>query len=223
MFENMLSYCRDLRRNNDRTWFHENHGRYRAARADYLALLDRLRFVIAVSAPSLAADILTMQPADWMYRVARDMRYHHDGPPYDPDFRAYISRDRKSWLPIGYFLRIGPGNSCFGTGLWCENTQKSNLVRDKLLEEYREFDELVEKCGLPVDGDRVKTMPRGYDASHPAADWIRCRNWFVIEDIPDGALTTFEALEERIRCLVVRMEPIRLFLLDAVKEKGRFS
>ena len=33
-------------------------------------------------------------------------------------------------MPIGYFLMIAPGSSCFGTGLWCESTAAVNHVRE---------------------------------------------------------------------------------------------
>lgn len=115
-FSNMLAYCEALDLHNDRAWFHENHRQYEQACADFLSLLDMLRFSIAECAPRLAPDIKYMEARDWVYRIARDMRYYKNMPPYDPSFRAYISRDRKSWLPIGYCIRIAPGNSRFGTG-----------------------------------------------------------------------------------------------------------
>ena len=103
-FDRMLSYCDHLRSHNDQTWFHENHRRYEEARKDFLSLLDQLRYAIAEASPEIGGDILYMDARDWVYRIARDMRFYKNVPPYNPSFRAYISADRKSWLPIGYFL-----------------------------------------------------------------------------------------------------------------------
>jgi len=215
----MMDYAAALAQHNDRGWFHENHRQYEQARADWLELLDILRFAIAESAPALANDILYMQAKDWVYRVARDMRYCHDCPPYDPAFRAYIAPDRKSWQPVGYFLRIFPGSSCFGTGLWCENTAATNLVRDYLCEHLDEWQQLVEQSGLTVDGDRLKKLPRGYAGGGPADEWIRYKNWELIVPLPDEELTSFQDLDARVRALVLRMEPLRLFLLHAVRSR----
>ena len=121
-FDRMLGYCADLRDHNDRTWFHENHRRYEEAKKDFLALLDQLRYVIAEASPEIGGDILYMDARDWVYRIARDMRFYKNVPPYNPAFRAYISADRKSWLPIGYFLCVEPGATIFGTGLFLEET-----------------------------------------------------------------------------------------------------
>ncbi len=218
-FERMLQYCAALELHNDRAWFHENHRAYEQARADFIALLDILRFTVADAAPALAPDIKYMEARDWMYRVARDMRYYHDRPPYDPAFRAYISRDRKSWLPIGYFLRIAPGASRFGTGIWCENTASTNLVRDHIRENAARFGALAKKCPIPLSGDRLKKMPRGYDELDPAADWIKYKNWELIAAIPDGELTTTENLQRTVARLVSEMEPLRLFFLEGATRR----
>ena len=218
-FERMLKYCADLEAHNERPWFHENHKQYESARKDYLDLLEVVRFAIAESSPKLADDILYGQAKDWMYRIARDMRYHHNQPPYNPAFRAYISPDRKSWLPIGYFLRIVPGSSCFGTGLWCESTADTNRIRDYIRENFWEFDAILRECPIPLSGEQLKTMPRGYDAADPAAELLRYKYWEVITYIPDSELTTFAEFDQFIRRATTQMEPVRLWLLQAARSK----
>ena len=218
-FDRMLQFCAGLEAHNERPWFHEHHKEYEAARKDYLDLLEVARFAIAESAPRLADDILYGQAKNWMYRIARDMRYHHNRPPYNAAFRAYISADRKSFLPIGYFLRIAPGSSCFGTGLWCESTADTNRIRDYIQENFGEFDALLRECPIPLTGKQLKTMPRGYDAAHPAAQLVRYQYWEVIHYIPDRDLTTFAAFDRMLRTLTAQMEPVRLFLLEAARSK----
>lgn len=218
-FEHMLKYCADLEAHNERPWFHENHKQYETVRKDYLELLEVVRFAIAESAPQLAPDILYGQAKDWMYRIARDMRYHHNLPPYNAAFRAYISPDRKSWLPIGYFLRIAPGSSCFGTGLWCESTADINRIRDYIQEHFDEFDSLLQECPISLSGEQLKSMPRGYSADSPAAEWLKYKNWEIIYHLPDSVLTTFSDFDKLIRTLTVQMEPMRLFLLKAARSK----
>lgn len=214
-FDNMLAYLAALEKNNDRTWFHENHIWYESAKADFTELLELLRFTVAENAPTLSDDIMYMSVKDWMYRVAKDMRYHKNELPYDPSFRAYISRDRKSWQPIGYFLRIAPGRSCFGTGLWCENTKAANKVRDHISEYYEEFTSSLSACGISLSGDKLTKMPRGYNEDLPAAEFLKYKNWSLIADIEDRELTSFQEFSGIIGDYVKRMEPLRLFLLDA--------
>lgn len=214
-FDRMLAYCAALREHNDRSWFHENHGQYEEARRDFLALLDQLRYVIAAGAPELADDILYMDARDWVYRIARDMRFYRDRPPYDPSFRAYISADRKSWLPIGYFLCVEPGGTIFGTGMFLEKTSAVNRVRDYIAANLDEWEHILSSGGLTLEGDRLKTLPRGYAPGHPAEKWLRYKNWLVTFPFPDGELGSFDEFGEKIAALLPRLEPFRKFLLAA--------
>ena len=99
----LMKYIKALSLNNNRTWFHDNHQEYEGVRKDFIAFLDMFRFKLSKEAPDIGKAIMYMEPREWMYRVAHDMRFHKDGPPYNPAFRAYICADRKSWQPIGYY------------------------------------------------------------------------------------------------------------------------
>lgn len=211
----LLSYCSALEKNNNRTWFHENHDWYERAWKSFYELLEELRFVIAGEAPSLAEEILRLPVKGWTYRTARDMRFYRDRPPYEPSFRAYISSDKKSWLPIGYFLRLAPGRSCFGFGLWCEDTAGTNRVRDCIAERYAELWELLSQSGFEPGGAVLKRAPRGYDEKHPAIDLIKHKYWEILLPISDSEAENEELLLDTVQQAVSRMEPLRLFFLDA--------
>lgn len=216
-FKNILEYCGELNLNNNRTWFHDNHGKYETARKDFLAFLDMFRYKLSDEAPDIGKSIMYMEPREWMYRVARDMRFHKNGPPYNPAFRAYIAADRKSWLPIGYFLRIYPGSSCFGTGLWCETTAKMNGVRKYISLHYDEFVAALNESGISLGGDKLKSMPRGFSADDPAAEHIKHKNWEMILHIPDEDIMDFDNFAQLLVFYVRRMEPMRRFLLKAAQ------
>lgn len=216
-FNNILIYCGKLSANNDRTWFHQNHDEYEVARKDYLDFLDMFRFKISEEVPDMAKSIMYMDPREWMYRVARDMRFHKNGPPYNPSFRAYIAADRKSWLPIGYFLCIYPGRSCFGTGLWCDSTGKMNNIRKYISLHYDEFCDAMKKGNIYVGGEKLKTMPRGFSAEDPAAEYIKHKSWTMLVEIPDVDIGDFDDFAEYLMVFVRRMEPMRQFLLKAAK------
>jgi uncharacterized protein (TIGR02453 family) len=220
-FEHILLYSARLQLNNNRTWFHENHGDYEQARRDFLGFLDMFRFSISKEVPDMAESIMYMEPKEWMYRIARDMRFHKNGPPYNPAFRAYIASDRKSWLPIGYFLSLYPGSSCFGTGLWCDSTQKMNDVRSYISENFLEFISIIEETGVVVYGDKLKTVPRGFSADDPASEYIKLKNWTIMYFIPDDDIGTFEDFCEYLMCYVRKTEPMRQFLLKAAKHSQK--
>ncbi len=211
----LMKYIRDLTLNNNRSWFHDTHEEYDAVRKDFLAFLDMFRYKLSEEAPDIGKSIMYMEPREWMYRVARDMRFHKNGPPYNPSFRAYIAADRKSWQPIGYFLRLYPGDSCFGTGLWCDSTAKMNNIRKYISLHYDEFSEALNQGGISVTGESLKSMPRGFSADDPAARYIKLKSWTMLVHIPDYDITDFEQLSSVLIFYVRKMEPMRRFLLKA--------
>lgn len=218
-FKELMSYCRDLEANNNRTWFHDNHARYERVKADFEEYLELARFIIAENAPALADDIMYAPVKSWTYRIARDMRYYKDRPPYNPSFRAYISRDKKSWLPIGYFLRLAPGDSVYGTGIWCEDTAQTNRVRDYISAHFLELSELLQKSGIDLAGDRLLRAPRGYDESDPAIEYIKYKNWNLMIPIPQIVAQNDAKLTEFLANATKRMEPLRLFFLRAAESE----
>ena len=115
--------------------------------------------------------------------------------------------------------KTAPGSSCFGTGLWCESTADTNRIRDYLQEHFEEFDHILHQCPIPLSGEQLKTMPRGYSADHPAAHLVKYKYWEVIQYIPDHQLTSFAEFDNLIRTLTLQMEPVRLFLLKAARSK----
>lgn len=214
-FKNILKYCTDLSLNNNRTWFHDNHSEYEQVRKEFLTFLDMFRYMLNDESPDIGKSIMCMEPREWMYRVAKDMRFHKNGPPYNPAFRAYVAADRKSWMPIGYYLRVFPGSSCFGTGLWCESTAQMNNVRSYISLHYDEFLKALNEGGISVNGDKLKTMPRGFSADDPAAEYIKHKYWDMIISIPDEDITDFENFAQLLIFYVRKMEPMRQFLLKA--------
>ena len=216
-FKHILEYSTALSQNNDRIWFKANHAQYETAKKEFAGFLDFLRFELAEKSPELAKDILYMNTSDWMYRTARDMRFYKDRPPYDPSFRAYICADKKSWLPIGYYIRIFPGETNFGTGLWCEDTKTLNRVRDYIIANFDEFERIRKEMNLPLSGTKLKKMPRGYSEDEPAAEWLKYKHLSVVVNFKDDDLGTFEQFRNTLGSFAERIEPMRLFLLDAAK------
>ena len=49
----------------------------------------------------------------------------------------------------------------------------SNRIRDYIRENFWEFDAILRECPIPLSGEQLKTMPRGYDAADPAAELLR--------------------------------------------------
>lgn len=220
-FEPIFRYLSQLEAHNDRTWFHEHHKEYEQVVKDYLNLLDLIRFSIGENAPQLAESILSMQPKDWMYRVARDARVNRNKPPYDPSLRAFICPDRRSWQPIGYFLELAPGGSCYGTGVWYTQGAASGQVRDYILAHWEELSQILAQIDLPLMGETLKRLPRGYEeyAQHLAAPLLKRKGWYFLASLEPEDFRDFDTFDQTIRTVTRKLEPFRLFMLEACSVK----
>ena len=88
-------------------------------------------------------------------------------------------------------------------------------VRDYIAANQEEWEAILAEGRLTLEGDMLKTIPRGYAPDHPAAKWLRYKNWLVTERFPDAALGSFDDFVSQIGALVPRLEPFRKFLLAA--------
>ena len=68
---------------------------------------------------------------------------------------------------------------------------------------------------MQLGGEKLKTMPRGFSADDPAAEYIKHKSWDMIFFIPDEDIGSFEDFSELLMQYVKRMEPMRKFLLKA--------
>jgi len=221
-FENMLRYCRELELNNNRTWFHANHEQYELAKADFTELVERVKFAVAERADlSFQERIMFADPKLMLYRIPRDARVYKNKPPYNPTWRAYVSPDKKQLLPLGYILRVATGGqSHLGTGAWCPDGDYLRRVRDYVAENYEALEELLEESGLTLMGEKLKRVPRDYEADHPAAEFLKHKSWIFIEDIADEELTSFDEYIAKIGALIDRMEPLRRYFNRALEPRG---
>ena len=218
-FSRMLSYTEALSKNNDRTWFHDNHREYELAQEDFLMVLDVMKFVLAKDAPAIGDMLLFENPKNFMYRIPRDMRYSKNKTPYNPAFRAYLSPHKKDFLPLSYYLHISCDRCIIETGAWPWDAKQLNRLREYIAYNYEELDSIVEQNSLMVYGEMLKRTPRGFDADHPAAEWLKYKFYLTEYSFTPDDLHDLDTFAEAAGRAVRRFEPLRQFLMGAFDDK----
>src|SRR5207302_5116701 len=83
----------------------------------------------------------------------------------------------------GFYFQLAPGDCWSGGGMWMPPRPALALVRDGLAEHHETFTAIVEALAFrerfgALDAEAVLTrVPRGYDAAHPAASWLRYQSF----------------------------------------------
>jgi uncharacterized protein (TIGR02453 family) len=164
----VLSFLGELGQHNQKTWFDEHRPAYNAAREVFLqfieGLIDELR----------ASDNLQgLSAKDCVARIYRDIRFSKDKSPYKTNMAAMIAPGGWMTNGRGYYISIEPrGQSLVAGGLYNPTPQELNRFRQAIDNDAATFKALTRARDFAdafgaVEGERLKTAPKGYDREHP--------------------------------------------------------
>ena len=187
----VLQFLSDLSQNNNREWFQANKGRYDAA-------LDNMKqFVKSVESALGETDHIEDST---LFRIYKDVRFSKDKLPYKNNFGMGFTRATKR-LRGGYYLHIEPGASFAGGGFWQPSAEDLKRIRDEFVMDAQSIREIIaeptfKKYFGTLDGDELKTAPRGYDKDGPAVDLIRKKSFVVRRSFTDAEVASEDFLQE---------------------------
>jgi uncharacterized protein (TIGR02453 family) len=189
-----LQFLNHLAANNFRPWFQENKPRYEAALSDMKSLMEDIR-----SGMEKKDHIESMK----LMRIYRDVRFSKNKDPYKNNFGMGIKRATAA-LRGGYYLHIQPGESFAGGGFWAPESNDLKRIR----KEFEMDDESIRKITNSstfknffgtLEGDELKTAPKGFDKDHPAIDLIRKKQFVVRRRFSDQEVTSPNFSEEVVK------------------------
>ncbi|HEY9004539.1 MAG TPA: DUF2461 domain-containing protein [Ohtaekwangia sp.] len=173
-----LDFLKKLSFNNDRDWFNEHKDQYELAKENVEAFMDAL--ILKMSAHD---QLETPSGKKSLYRIYNDVRFSKDKAPYNPRFAGYLKRT-KPLLRGGYYIRIKPGESRIACGFLFPNADDLKRIRQDITANYTDWkkllnDKTIQKHFGLLQGEQVKTTPRGFSSDDPAIALIRYKQfWF---------------------------------------------
>src|SRR5687767_2190591 len=100
-----LKFLRDLKKNNDKTWFDNNRFRYDTAKGDFEIFVQKVIDHFGKKDETIR-DLVAKKCT---FRINRDIRFSKDKTPYKTNFGASIDRGGKKSIYAGYYIHIEPG------------------------------------------------------------------------------------------------------------------
>ncbi|WP_276497324.1 DUF2461 domain-containing protein [Pontibacter litorisediminis] len=216
-----LSFLADLAQNNTREWFNENKPRYEKARKNYIGFLDELLQEMQHFEPAARGQ----QGKDLVFRIYRDVRFSKDKRPYKDHFGAYVAEGgRKSVLP-GYYLHLAGANKSFlAGGLWYPPAPELKAVRQEIdysLDVFKrlvESEEFKQRFGA-VEGEQLKTTPKGYEKENPAIHYLRFKSWNAVMPLPDEVVLRPDFLQVVLDSFRM-LKPFNDFFTHPLRDMG---
>ena len=174
-----LTFLRALKRHNDREWFKARKDQYdQLLRAPMLAIIDQL----AVDFQSFAPDLIA-SPKVSMYRIYRDTRFSSDKRPLKTNVAAHFpSRKFPKGEGAGLYVEVAPQWVWMGGGIYMPSSSELNAIRGAIADDHRRFRRVVTAPAFrravgELSGEQLTRVPRGYLKDHPAADYLRHRQF----------------------------------------------
>ena len=185
-----LRWLRQLKKNNDRTWFAAHRETYdEHVRPEWEDLVTAL----LVSAVRFDERFAYVDPRRCLFRLARDIRFSNDKTPFKTHVSAWLSPFGKSGANAGYYVSVAPGDTHFSAGIYTPERPVLEALRRRMANDHRAFDRIlgakVLKPYLPLRTDGLIRMPRGFPKEHPRGELIRARNYLVGRSYGDAEIT----------------------------------
>jgi len=181
-----LAFLRALERHNSREWFHARKDRYLAqVRAPMAALVEHAASDLPAFAPDQVAS-----PRVSLYRPYRDTRFSPDKAPIKTNVAAVFPH---RLLPrhegAGFYVEVAPRHVWYGGGLYRPTSPQLHLLRDHIAAHHRRLARITASPAFrrafgSLEGDRLKRVPRGFDPDHPAAEWLKYRQFLAFRERP---------------------------------------
>lgn len=193
----------ELKNNNHKSWFDANNERYQTLRKEFLAFSEKLIGKIA----TYDETIVGINPKKTLFRINRDIRFSPNKSPYKTNFGASIAHG-KGDAP-GYYVHLEPDSSFLAGGCYMPMPEDLAKIRNYIdatgdeLRKITEHPDFVREFGV-LEGERLKSAPKGYPKDHPQADLLAMKGYVVSQnltneqvcspDFADYAAKVFKAL-----------------------------
>ncbi|MDC0386048.1 DUF2461 domain-containing protein [Flavobacteriaceae bacterium] len=176
----VLAFYKELEKNNTREWFEPQKSRFKGLEAEIKQYAEEIKQGLSETDEIDRAKL---------FRIYRDVRFSKNKTPFKTHFGISFHR-KKPHLRGGYYLHIAPGDSFIATGFW--NPDKDDLfrIRKEMEVDAAELREVMADAELQahwggLQGDEVKTAPKGFFKEHADIDLIRKKQYLFMKKFTD--------------------------------------
>ena len=189
-----IKFLRALKRHNDRDWFKARKDQYDAhVRTPMIAVIERLATDFKRFAPEIVAS-----PKTSLYRIYRDTRFSEDKTPLKIQVSASFRwKGLEKGEGAGLYLEVHPEWVWMGGGFWAPPQPQLVRIREHIALSWPEIDRIArgrtfKRVLGPLSGETLTRVPRGYPADHPAAEYLKFKQFLGGREFPPEFATSKE-------------------------------
>ena len=192
-----FDFLNQLTENNNRDWFAENKPWYQDEHQNAIDFAEAM-----LQGLKEHDEITTLSGKKSLMRVYRDVRFSKDKSPYNPRWAGGFNR-QKPHLRGGYYFHLKPGETVVGGGFYGPAAEDLRLIRNQIAQDDQPLravlnDPSFKKVFGELQGDQVKTAPKGFDKEHPAIDLLRYKSLYVFRKFSDKEVLSTNFMKEAL-------------------------
>ena len=164
----IFRFFKQLANNNNRKWFEQNKSKFKA-----------LEIEVKQFGEILKGELNQHDSIDRfkLFRIYRDVRFSKDKTPYKTHFGMAWHRTKPHYRG-GYYLHLKPNDVFLACGFWNPKPEDIKRIRQEIDLDGDEYRNLINASDFKnvwgeLQGDKVKTAPRGYTKDNPNIDLLR--------------------------------------------------
>lgn len=190
-----FKFLKDLKKNNNRDWFTENKKRYQDEHEDMITFADAL---LAKMNEHDAIETPTGKKS--LYRIYRDVRFSKDKSPYKTNWGGGFKRATAARRGGYYFHIQADGQSFIGGGFWAPSKDDLQRIREEIATDASELRSIITDPAFismfkTLDGEQLKTAPKGFDKEDPNIDLLRYKQFIFGRNFTDKEVQSPDFLE----------------------------
>ncbi|HEX3743243.1 MAG TPA: DUF2461 domain-containing protein [Bryobacteraceae bacterium] len=205
-----LQFLRALARHNNRDWFQQRKAAFEEqVREPMRNLVESLNSAMKSFAPEYATD-----PAKAVYRIYRDTRFSKDKTPYKDHIAASFFRSGTGPHKYGgYYVHVSHKELAVGGGVYMPEPDVLLEIRQHIAENHQKLRKILAAPAVrrslgELQGEQLSRVPKGFLATHPAADLLRFKSFSLYTELDPALATTPQFFTE----VVTRFRAMKPFL-----------
>ena len=181
MLQDYTNFLANLAANNNKDWFDIHRSEYKVLKTEFEIFVGDLIPKIA----EFDSRLKYLTPKDCTYRINRDVRFSNDKAPYKTHLSAAFGHAGKNGSAPGYYFELGSnGQIMIGGGWYMIDSPILFKLRTQISENPKTFLQIIQNRDFKMafeglNGEQLKTKPKGFDANNPAIDLLRYKNYLA--------------------------------------------
>jgi uncharacterized protein (TIGR02453 family) len=186
-----LAFLTGINANNTKEWFTANRPLYDATVDASKAFVETVGQQLQAFAPEIRFE---PKVGGSLQRPNRDTRFDKGKPPYKEQLDLWFWHgDKKGWDQPGFFLRIAPDNLWIAAGMMHILWPQLKAFRDAIIDDrsgsalVATVDRINAIGPYQVGYPKRKSVPKGFDAGHPRAEYLKYESLWGHLQLPSTA------------------------------------